>query len=285
MSAVHGTMKKGPGGLWRLARSPCSFPLLSMPLPLIGYVLSVVACYVALFGWELARSPKNASELALFAALMCCGAICIEGARRLGRPTGVTRDLLSAWWLPVALLLPPVYALAAPAVLGLLCYARVRRGPVYRRVFSSAALGLAGAAASIMFRSLSPVPQEGQAGGWLTYPGSHDWFDRPHQAALAVACAVAFGVLNACLVAVAAWLAEPAGRLADLLWDRGRRHGRGRHDLDRRRVAGRARPGPVRAPRGRGRGAVPGQAHRARPGVPVRPGGCRARHKPLTASL
>jgi len=23
-----------------------------------------------------------------------------------------------------------------------------------------------------MFRSLSPVPQEGQAGGWLTYPGA-----------------------------------------------------------------------------------------------------------------
>ena len=129
MSAVHDTMKKGSGGLWRLVRSPCSCPLLSMPLPLIGYVLSVVACYVALFGWELARTPKNASELALFAALMCCGAICIEAARRLGQPTGVTRDLLSAWWLPVALLLPPVYALAAPAVLGPLCYARVRRGP------------------------------------------------------------------------------------------------------------------------------------------------------------
>ena len=222
MSAVQDTMKKGSGGLWRLIRVPCSFPLLSMPLPLIGYVLSVVACYLALFGWAAARTPRNASELALFAALMACGAICIEATRRLGQPTGVTRDLLSAWWLPVALLLPPVYALAAPAVLGLLFYVRVRRGPVYRRVFSSAALGLAGAAASIMFRSLSPVPQEGQAGGWLTYPASHGWFDRPHQAALAVACAVAFGVLNACLVAVAAWLAEPDGRLKDMLWDRER---------------------------------------------------------------
>jgi diguanylate cyclase (GGDEF)-like protein len=222
MSAVEDTMKKGYGGMWRLVRRPRSFPLLSMPLPLIGYVLSVVACYLALFGWELARTPKNASELALFAALMCCGAICVEASRRLGQPTGVTRDLLSAWWLPVALLLPPTYALAAPAVLGLLFYVRVRRGPVYRRVFSSAALGLAGAAASIMFRSLSPVPQEGQAGGWLTYPGSHGWFDRPHQAALAVACAVAFGVLSACLVAVAARLTEPDGRLKDMLWDRER---------------------------------------------------------------
>ena len=34
--------------------------------------------------------------------------------RRLGQPTGVSRDLLSAWWLPVALLLPPLYALTRP---------------------------------------------------------------------------------------------------------------------------------------------------------------------------
>ena len=222
MSAVQHTVKQRNEGLRRLVRWPCYVPLLSMPLPLIGYVLSVVACYLGLSGWEAARTPARAADLALFGALMCCGAVCIEATRRLGQPTGVSRDLLSAWWLPVALLLPPVYALAAPAVLGLLFSLRVRRGPVYRRVFSIAALGLAGAAASVMFRSLSPVPQEGQAGGWLTYPGSDGWFDRPHQAALAVACAVAFGVLNACLIAVAARLAEPDGRLRDMLWDRER---------------------------------------------------------------
>ncbi len=90
---------------------------------------------------------------------MCCGAVCVEASGRLGQPTGVWRDLLSAWWLPVALLLPPLYALAAPAVLGLLSYVRVRRGSVYRRVFSSAALGLSGAL------RLRPVP--------LADPGRH----------------------------------------------------------------------------------------------------------------
>jgi diguanylate cyclase (GGDEF)-like protein len=222
MSAAQGTIKERRGGPRRLLTWPCYFPLLAMPLPLIGYVLSVVAGYLALSGWEVARTPPSVSSLAVFAALMCCGAICVEATRRLGQPTGVSRDLLSAWWLPVALLLPPVYALAAPAILGLLLYVRVRHGPVYRRVFSTAALGLAGAVASIMFRSLSPVPPEGQAAGWLTYPGPHGWFDRPEQAALAVACAVAFGVLNTCLVAVAARLAEPGGRLAEMLWDRER---------------------------------------------------------------
>ena len=175
-----------------------------MPLPLIGYVVSVVACYLALFGWELAQAPAVPASLALFAALMACGAVCVEATRRLDQPTGVSRDLLSAWWLPVALLLPPVYALAAPAVLGLVLYARVGRGPLYRRVFSTAALGMAGAATSVLFRVLSPVPAQGQAGGWLTYPGPDGWFIRPQQVGVAVGCAVAFGVLNACLVAVAA---------------------------------------------------------------------------------
>jgi len=45
---------------------------------------------------------------------------------------------------------------------------------------------------------------------------------RPQQAGLAVVCAVAFIVLNTCLVAIAAWLADPDARLADMLWDRER---------------------------------------------------------------
>jgi diguanylate cyclase (GGDEF)-like protein len=193
-----------------------------MPLPLIGYVLSAIAGYLALTGWELGQAPPRPGDLELFAALMTCGALCIETTRRLGQPAGVYRDLLSAWWLPVALLLPPLYALAAPAILGLLFYLRVSRSPVYRRVFSSAALGLAGAGASMLFRQLSPALAEGQAGGWLSYPVSRAWFMRPQQAVAAVGCAVAFSVLNTCLVAVAARLAEPEGRLADMLWDRER---------------------------------------------------------------
>ena len=222
MSAVQDTVRQRHRGLRGLVAWPSFWPLLSLPLPLLGYILSVLACYLGLAGWETVRTPPSTAEFVLFAALMCCGAICIEATRRLGQPTGVSRDLLSAWWLPVALLLPPVYALAAPAILGPLLYLRMRRGPLYRRVFSSAALGLAGAAASIMFRALSPVPAQGQAGSWLTYPGAHGWFARPQQAAVAVACAVAFGVLNACLVAVAAWLAEQDGKLKDMLWDRER---------------------------------------------------------------
>jgi diguanylate cyclase (GGDEF)-like protein len=197
-------------------------PLFSEPTPLVCYVTGILACYLALTGWEAAWTPLTEGDLTLFAALMLCGAICVEATRRLGQPTGVWRDLLSAWWLPVALLLPPLYALVAPAVLGLLIHLRMRCGAVYRRVFSSAALGLAGACASTLFRLVAPVVPADQAAVWLAYPGPNTWLMRPQQAEVAFGCAIAFGVLNAVLVAVAAWLADPDSRLTDMLWDRER---------------------------------------------------------------
>jgi diguanylate cyclase (GGDEF)-like protein len=196
--------------------------LLAEPLSLIGYVTGVLACYFTFVGWEAARTTVTDGDMTLFAALMCCGAVCVEASGRLGQPTGVWRDLLSAWWLPVALLLPPLFALLAPALLGLLTYLRVRRGAVYRQLFSSAALGLAGACASALFRLMTPVAPEGRAAVWLTSQGPNGWLLHPRQAALAMACAVVFGVLNACLVGVAAWLVAPQARLADMLWDRER---------------------------------------------------------------
>jgi diguanylate cyclase (GGDEF)-like protein len=133
----------------------------------------------------------------MFAALMACGAACIEATRRLGMPAGVSRDLLSAWWLPVALLLPPIYALLAPILLQALLQVRVRATVVYRRVFSSAAIGLAGATASVVFHTLVPdvsVLSRGEGTPIM----------------LAVGCAAL----------VAAHTADPDTHWRDVLWDR-----------------------------------------------------------------
>src|SRR5580692_10074073 len=203
MSAVQDAMRQqqqeAPAGLmW-----PWRCPLFDESFPLIVYVLTVLAGYFTFTGFEVVGTAVTAGDITLFTGLMCCGALCVEATRRLGQPSGVWRDLLSAWWLPVALLLPPLYALIAPAVLGLLIYVRVRRGALYRRVFSTAALGLAGAGASALFRLLAPAVAQAQAADWLTYPGPKAWLMRPQQAGLAVVCAVAFIVLNTCLVAIA----------------------------------------------------------------------------------
>jgi diguanylate cyclase (GGDEF)-like protein len=221
MSAVQDTTKerrreKRGGFSWL---RPWQCLLLDEPLPLIAYVTGVLACYLAFTGWEAARTQVTAGDFSLFTALMCCGAVCVEASGRLGQPTGVWRDLLSAWWLPVALLLPPLYALVAPSALGLLSYLRVGRHTLYRRVFSSAALGLSGALASVLFRWLLPVVPPSLAVNWLTYPGPNAWLLRPRQALAAIVCAVVFGLLNAGLVAVAAWLVDPDTRLSDMLWD------------------------------------------------------------------
>ena len=56
---------------------------------------------------------------------------------------GMVRDFLTVWVLPVAILLPPVYAMVTPVPLLMLTQWRVHRGMVYRRVFTGAAIGLA----------------------------------------------------------------------------------------------------------------------------------------------
>src|SRR5580700_9361998 len=204
------------GGAWweRPPRLTPRWPLLTMPASLIVYVLSILAGDLGLIGWAVAHTQLRAGHLVLFAALLAAAVLCIETMRRLGPPSGVSRDLLSAWWLPIALLLPPVYALLAPFGIGPILYLRARRIPLYRRVFSSAALGLAGAAASATFHLA--VPQASR----MSLDGSHDWLTRPTVILTAVACAVLFAVLNAGIVAVAAHLADPEAPLGKVLWDR-----------------------------------------------------------------
>src|ERR1700683_2539978 len=214
MSAVQEAIGRRQRGLRRLIRWPWCWPLLSMPMSLIVYVLAVLACDLALIGWELARTPLRMDNVALFAALLAAAVICIEAIRRLGQPSGVSRDLLSAWWLPIALLLPPVYALLAPCVIGLVLYLRARRIPLSRRVFSAAALGLAGAAASATFHLAVPDAIR------VTVNGSHTWLSRPTVVLTAIGCAVLFAVVNTGIIAVAAHLAEPDTPLRKLLWDR-----------------------------------------------------------------
>src|SRR6266851_1750851 len=228
MSAVQEVIGQRERGLRRLLRwsprggasggrhsrlAPC-WPLLTMPSSLIVYVLVVFACDLALVGWELANTLPRPGDLLLFGALLAAAVLCIEAMRRLGQPSGVSRDLLSAWWLPIALLLPPLYALIAPFAVGAVLYLRARRIPVYRRVFSSAALGLAGAATSATFHLI--IPNAALA----TLTGSHAWLTRPSVVLTAIACAVVFAVVNSFTIAVAAHLAEPEASVKKMLWDR-----------------------------------------------------------------
>jgi diguanylate cyclase (GGDEF)-like protein len=214
MSAAQEAIGQREQVLRRLIRWPWCWPLLAMPTSLIVYVVAVLASDLALIGWQLADTRVHSGDLLLFCSLLVAAAICIEALRRLGQPTGVSRDLLSAWWLPIALLLPPLYALLAPFVIGAVLYARARRMPLYRRVFSSAALGLAGAATSAMFHLVVPATLA------VTVSGSRTWLTRPPVMLAAVGCAVVFAVVNSFTVALAAHLAEPDTSIRKMIWDR-----------------------------------------------------------------
>ncbi|WP_433421494.1 GGDEF domain-containing protein [Microtetraspora malaysiensis] len=183
------------------------WPLLAQRRPLVVYFFGIVALDLAAIAYLLIATPFHLSHLAAFAALTVCGAVCIEATRRLGMPAGVSRDLLSAWWLPVVLLLPPVYALLAPIPLQILLQVRVRATVVYRRVFSAAAIGVAACVASVAFHAWIPAPGELSSGRALPILA-------------AVACAVLFTALNTALIAIAVRTADPDTRWRELLWNR-----------------------------------------------------------------
>ena len=185
-----------------------------MPTSLIVYIFALLAFDLALTGWELSDMLPHGRDVALFAALLAAAVLCVEALRRLGQPPGVSRDLLSAWWLPIALLLPAAYALVAPWVIGAVLYAQARRTPLYRRMFSAGALGLAGAAASITFHAVTPEVAIGVPFG------SHAWLGRPEVILDALGCAILFGVVSTILVAVAAYLADPQAPRTKGPWDR-----------------------------------------------------------------
>ena len=74
--------------------------------------------------------------------LLAFGAITVETLRRVGEPAGSIKDAHGVWQLATAVLLPPFYAVTAAIVVFTLTQWRVRRSVAYRRVFSTAAIGL-----------------------------------------------------------------------------------------------------------------------------------------------
>jgi diguanylate cyclase (GGDEF)-like protein len=138
----------------------------SLPRPLLA-LWSVVTCgYLA---WTIAGAidfhPKL-SDMALFAALLACGAFSVEMARRASEPTGVVKDVYAVWELPVVFLLPGLYALIVPAIRLALTQWRVRRAPVYKRVYTVAAIGIAYGCARLVFLGLLPASGDPRAYLW-----------------------------------------------------------------------------------------------------------------------
>ncbi|MEP6464580.1 MAG: GGDEF domain-containing protein [Frankiaceae bacterium] len=182
--------------------------LWSLPRRARRYVLLVDAMALLALLAALHSAPCRLPDLGVFAAFVLCGLVSVEGSRHLGSPQSrrdrAYKDLLTAWTLPVALLLPPVYATLV--YLPIIGYAQVRvaQQPPVKRSFNIATVMLAGFLASSAHELMM-----GEAPPYSTT----ELVGTPHAMLAAVAAAIVFAMVSAGLVAGVLYRITPgAGR-------------------------------------------------------------------------
>src|SRR4051794_41292917 len=93
-----------------------------------AYIGAVPVAALALVAVAASATAWLPGDLARFGLLLSCGAISVVVTPRVAfLDSGLVRDFLSAWVLPVAILLPPVYAMLIPVPLLVLTQWRGRR--------------------------------------------------------------------------------------------------------------------------------------------------------------
>jgi diguanylate cyclase (GGDEF)-like protein len=193
---------------WRSAVVVPDWAWLRLPRLMRAYVGIVPLAAVAGIGAAAAQTPWRPADLVRFGLLLACGLISVGATARVAHlQSGMVRDFLTVWVLPVAILLPPFYAMVTPVPLLMLTQWRVHRGVVYRRVFTGAAIGLAYGAASLAFHAVPPSWAGPAVGG-----GRH--------AFAWIACVAAAEVIgwlgHHVLLFSAVKLSDPTARLADM---------------------------------------------------------------------
>ena len=81
------------------------------PRRIIGLVAVVITADVAAIAVSAATVHIETRQLILFGLLVGCVAVTVELTRQEGEKTGLIKDIYSAWGLPAAILLPPIYVL------------------------------------------------------------------------------------------------------------------------------------------------------------------------------
>jgi diguanylate cyclase (GGDEF)-like protein len=172
-------------------------------IPLVVFALTIFAA---------TQTTWHASDLAKFVLLLGCGMVSVAATPRTAYiPGGMTRDFLTVWVLPVAILLPPVYAMLTPIPLQILTQFRVHRGVVYRRVFTVAAIAASYGLASLVFHAF-PASFAGPSIGSGTHALTF---------AVAVAvCEIIGGRGHQLLVVGGIKLTDPTVRFVDLEFNR-----------------------------------------------------------------
>jgi diguanylate cyclase (GGDEF)-like protein len=188
-----------------------AWPLWALPRWLVWFLLAVMAAYVVALGAAASATSLRARDLALFGVLLACSAASVELTHRVGEQAGLSKDSFGVWELPIALLLPPVFALIAPILRVGLQQWRIRRSLPHRRAFTAAAGGLSLAAASVAFHSLAGTLH-------ANAPGSLG--DAVAWSLLAVLGALAYSAVNKLLIGTAVKGSDPRVKVVRALFGR-----------------------------------------------------------------
>jgi diguanylate cyclase (GGDEF)-like protein len=188
-----------------------SWGVWDLPGWLSVFVASVTVVYAVAVAVAAHRFTLHLGDLGLFCLLLACSTTTVEMTRRAGENVGLIKDVYAVWELPVAILLPPLYALIVPIPRIVMTQLRVRRLPTYRRVFTAAAIGLSYGSASFVFHSVFRM-----AAAPTANLGTH-----ATAMILAVAaCGALQWAVNNCLVLPAVKGGDPTVRIRDMLFGR-----------------------------------------------------------------
>src|ERR1700722_3354961 len=123
------------------ARAVGTWPVWSLPRKHRAYVIAIIAAELAAIGVAVSTTTFALHDVLVFGVLLGCTALAVELTRKAGEQGGVMTDVQGVWELPVAIFLPPLYALIVPIARISLTQWRGGRGPGFRRGFSRAGAG------------------------------------------------------------------------------------------------------------------------------------------------
>jgi diguanylate cyclase (GGDEF)-like protein len=139
------------------SRGVRGWQLWALPARLRAFVLVVIGGYLA-WAAVLARGfTPQTGHLLLACALLACGVASVALARRDSEPDEPVKNVYAVWELPVLIHLPPMYALAVPALRVALTQWRYRPAVWYQWAFAAAASGLAYGCAASVFGAMIPA--------------------------------------------------------------------------------------------------------------------------------
>ena len=179
-----------------------------LPPPLRFYVALLPAASLVVIGVASAYTDWRASDAVTFLLLICCGMISAAFTPRIMYAfPGLTRDFSTVWVIPIAIMLPPVYAAIAPIPILATLHLFVHRGVPHRMVFTAGSISISYAAVSVLFRWFP---------AWFAgaHPGTA-WHALTWALAVA-ACEVLAGRGQHFLVAGAVKLSDPTVRMTDM---------------------------------------------------------------------